>query len=260
MVCDSSIKFKEAVKQLKDLVDKKEGLRLVIRGSHNYDSRKLEEWSDIDATFVKDRGNDSIKVIRQIYNKFNERYPSIRLAVTVVDEEDNMEDNAFHHHGVKPVAYNYEIAQQIEKDGFEEIPHNLREDLIRISSVYRYYQILHSFRRTLATLDRPPSPRVVSKALHRASRLLRTQLEIDNPSLVKKEGKIHEQEHVSDLVTPERASSFFAFYSNTKENWENIREKPDRLDEIMEQIADTIEHFHHGFLPKLKEIGERYSE
>ena len=227
-----------------------------IHGSIFYGAPLTPYWSDIDATItVKSATKEVLANVRKMKCEYLSKYPEIPLSLTVLEDCDTYENNYFHHHGVKPMSYNSELALQCGHD----IPYKQHFHVMRTSSVYRYYEILFTFRR--AVINNPKfTASIVSSGYHRLSRFLRTQAEILHPEMVSELGKIFERNVISILKPKTVITQFFKKFDTTKESWEKIRLNEKLLQKHGEYLIETFAQVHEAFLPRLKELGEQYAQ
>ncbi len=156
-----------------------------LRGSNAYGAEQIPGWSDVDATMiVKDASARTMCVLRNMCDRFRRVFPKVPLSLTVVEAKDTPYTNPLHHHGVKPISYNFELARQWGN----KIPFSLSEDAVRLSAIYRYYEILHDFRRACVNNHHFTAP-IIARGFHRLALFLRTQVEILRPDMVHKTGK-----------------------------------------------------------------------
>lgn len=227
-----------------------------IHGSIFYGAPLTPYWSDIDATVsVKSATKEVLGRVRKMKAEYLSKYPEIPLSLTVLEEADSFENNYFHHHGVKPMSYNSELALQCGHD----IPFKYHFHVERTSSVYRYYEILFTFRR--GVINNPKfTANMVSSGYHRLSRFLRTQAEILHPEMVLELGKIFERNVICMLRPKNVINKFFKNFDSTKLNWERIRLDDAEIQKQGEYLIETFARVHEAFLPRLKELGEQYAE
>lgn len=225
-----------------------------LRGSNAYGASQVPGWSDIDATMVvKDAGAGTMRVLRSICGEFRKAFPGTQLSLTVVEAKDTPYTNPLHHHGVKPVSYNFELARHIGK----KIPFTLTEDAVRLSAVYRYYEILHDFRR--ACVNNPRfTAQMVARGFHRLALFLRTQVEILRPDLVQETGKVQVRNHMQLLRPTSLVRSFFKRYDTVRKNWELIQKDDAQVQAQGEYLTDLFNATHQAFLPRLIRLGKGY--
>ncbi len=223
-----------------------------LRGSNAYGAEQIPGWSDIDATIVvKDVSAKTMRILRRICGRFKDAFPAVQLSLTVVETKDTLYTNPLHHHGVKPVSYNFELARQMGK----KIPFTLTDDAVRLSAVYRYYEILHDFRRACVNNQRFSAP-IVARGFHRLALFLRTQVEILRPDLVQKTGKVQVRNHIQLLRPANLVRGFLKKYDVVRKNWGQIQKSD--MQAYGEYLTDMFNKTHRAFLPKLIKQGKRY--
>jgi len=240
---------------------------VTLNGSLSHDAVLEPFWSDIDISIKLSMVDcETLKRVESARTEYMQSHPEFPLSVTVMDVEDSYLDNYFHHHGVKPLAYNYELA----KNRNEEIPFKMSLDVLCASSVYRYYEILYTFRRAVVKSE-ISKPDQIALGYHRLSRMVRTFIEILHPEEVLRTGKINEREYVSSCGSqhlldhenpfPQKKplEDFFSMFEKTRKDWQAIRKDPQKLKEHAEYLIETFNSVHRAFLPFLKKLGETYN-
>jgi hypothetical protein len=228
---------------------------MLIRGSRSYNAEPTPFWSDIDLTFLVDKADsETLKKIEMIKTEYDSLHKDITLSVVVTEKNDFIINNYFHHHGVKPLSYNMELSISLDL----ELPDKMNVHLLRASSIYRLYEILHTFRREVVT-HKQFSSEEIAKGFHRVSQYLRNTIEIQYPELLIDSKKIRERRYVTLLEPKNKAQEFFSKYDYVKENWQTIRKNNDEVQILGEYLIDCFRVFHDNFLPKLKRLGDVYA-
>jgi hypothetical protein len=228
---------------------------LLIRGSKSYNAEPTPFWSDIDITFLVDKADyETLKTIEMIKTEYDSLHKDITLSVVVTEKDDFITNNYFHHHGVKPLSYNLELSNSLDI----ELPDKVNVHLLRESSVYRLYEILHTFRREVVK-ESNFSSETVAKGFHRVSQYLRNTIEIQYPEFLIDSKKIRERKYINVLEPKDKAQEFFNKYDYVRENWQTIRNDNDEVQVLGEYLVDCFNIFHTNFLPKLKKLGDIYA-
>lgn len=251
--------FDTATRFLQDLLSKHTELKLIIRGSNTFTSDKILYWSDIDASIITPAANSTVlRKCSNIYKQFKDAYPHIKLSLTVVNQNDKISLNPLHHHGIKPISYNYELVTQVTDEGYDAIKYDLDTNVIRISSIYRYYEILYTFRKEFLKHTQEHSFETICEWFHRLARFIRTQIEILKPDLIKKHAKILERQHSHLLNNQEIIANFFTKYDSVRQNWPELKNDATSLTQLADYLADTFDKLHESFLHQLKLISKEY--
>lgn len=182
-------------------------IEVLTKGSlHNFEE-KVPYWSDIDISIITHSTSHELYIfLQECYSTFIEKYPEIKLSLTLVNKKDNLHTNCLHHHGIKPISFNFELkSQNMTFFSKMSIPN---KDSIRMSSIYRYYEILYDFRKSIIQ-NKISDKEFVTKYFHRASRFIRTQFEILRPDLLYSKSIINEEASVKDFNYEEIVKDFF---------------------------------------------------
>lgn len=253
-------RFFEAFRFLEDYLKGEKYIKdIIVKGSLNSSQPKLPHWSDLDITIVVEK--TSIKLydfLSEVYSLFKKNYPEIKLSLTPINEEDNLQANCLHHHGIKPIAFNYELKTQNKNPLYSSmsLPN---KDAVRLSSTYRYYEILYDFRKTVIQ-NNISLVEFVNKYFHRASRFIRTHFEIINPNLLRDESMIDESLFIKEYDYEQVVGNFFELNKYVRDNWMNIIEDEDKLRHYKDYIIMLIEKLNDHFIPIMVMISKEYMD
>ncbi|MHA1678903.1 MAG: hypothetical protein ACTSW3_09015 [Promethearchaeota archaeon] len=253
--------FLESFDSLKNNLLRIKGIEdIIVKGSLNRSQSKLPYWSDLDISAItKKTSFEQYTHLSNCYSLFKKKYPKIKLSLTLINEKDNLQTNCLHHHGIKPIAFNFELRTQNNNSYFSSKMSQPNKDAIVLNSVYRYYEILYDFRKNVIQ-NKISDIEFVSKYFHRASRFIRTQFEILKPELFKEKNIIDEEYFVKDFNYEAIVKDFFEIKRDVRKNWLNIINDDERLKYFKKYLIEKIEDLNDYFIPKLIKISKGYSK
>lgn len=244
--------LKQNILESSDVID------ILVKGSLNTSENKLPYWSDLDISVIVK--NTSYKIylhLQNCYSSFKEKYPEIKLSLTLINEKDNLHTNCLHHHGIKPIAFNFELKTQNKNENYSSKISRPNKDAIILSSIYRYYEILYDFRKN--TIQNKISDiEFVNKYFHRASRFIRTQFEILKPELLYENGIINEELLVKKFKYENVVGDFFEIKKNVRTDWLAIISDKRKLEDYKIYLIKFIDELNDFFIPQLTIISKRY--
>ncbi|MFW5891642.1 MAG: hypothetical protein ACOCUI_05435 [bacterium] len=242
-----------------NLLEKSDILDILVKGSLNTAENKLPYWSDLDISIiVKNISYNLYLHLQNCYSSFKEKYPEIKLSLTLINEKDNLQTNCLHHHGIKPIAFNFELKTQNKNEKYSSKMSIPNKDAIILSSIYRYYEILYDFRKT--TIQNKISDiEFVNKYFHRASRFIRTQFEILNPELLYENSIINEESLIKTFNYENIVGEFFEIKKNVRKEWLDIISDNKKIEDYKIYLIKFIDELNDFFIPQLIIISKRYS-
>lgn len=230
-----------------------QGAKLLVRGSSAYGASFINEWSDIDVSILFEKLSiEKMRFVRQLYSDHRHRSPNIKLSITPFDKLDTPSINPLHHHGIKPITYTIELAQQFEDNPYFLLSHgNVGINYIQADTLYRYYEMYYKMLADYYKSDN--RPQVIAEAWHRLARMIRSCLEILNSELIPEKGKINEFQQYDKLPFAQLAAEILNRYQTMRAAWTEMgaMEKV----ESQEIAVGFVIELHHEFIKTIGRLG-----